>query len=320
MLSNLSLMAHFLYIVSVATLLLSALSYLICPFIVNWIQQFNPQSRLILLRGFGALPLIGALVLGLMVSIPSLSHSSTLPIDHCHGASDCFIPQAAHMATHGELVVISIFCSLLLWAVMAFLAHWRRSSELLERFDLALHSRLESSIQLIETKLPLAFSLGMLKPRIVISTGLVNRLSAQQLSIVRAHELIHVRYKDGLYKWILLFVGSFHWPSVKRIILDEHAVALELRADQQVARSQSNIAVAETIVAVQRLMCASRMDESICQFLGSKLEQRIHYLLSKAPDKALPKRFLLSAVMCSLFLSIAGSVPLHNAIEALLIK
>ena len=47
---------------------------------------------------------------------------------------------------------------------------------------------------------------------------------------------------------------TFHYPNVKRIILKEHA-SLELRADQQVARStRCNIAVAETIVKVQRLM------------------------------------------------------------------
>lgn len=316
---SLSLLLHLLYIISVTALILGGLCWLVNPFVIKWVTKFNPQSRLILLRSFGALPLTGALVIGAMISIPALSHSSTLPIDHCHGSSGCMGSPAPHMITINELAIVGATLCLFLWAFLAALMQWWRSQKLLERIEATSHSMLTSNIQLIETDLPLAFSLGIFRPSAVLSTGLVNSLSSQQLHIVCTHEGVHAQFRDGLYKWLLRFMCTFHYPNVKRIILKEHALSLELRADQQVARStRCNIAVAETIVKVQRLMSPIKSEAPLCQFLGSELEQRVHYLLAQAPGSSLPRYSLLLSIMFFLIFSVCGSVPIHNGIEALI--
>ncbi|MBL4868769.1 MAG: M56 family metallopeptidase [Pseudomonadales bacterium] len=265
------------------------------------------------------MPLIGSLVVGAMISIPALTHISTLPIDHCHDLNGCIGPPASHMATTGELAVISIVFSLLFVGMTTAFWQWRRTHMLLNQLDIASQTILAPNIQLIEAGLPLAFSLGVFKPRAVLSTGLVNRLTSQQLHIVCAHEAKHIHYRDGLYKWLLCFMCSFHWPGVKRALLKEHVISLEIRADQQVALNiQNPIAVAETIVTVQRLMGPTMIDEPLCQFIGSELEQRVHYLLAKTPDSALPKYSASLGFIGSLVLAVCGSVPLHNTIEALI--
>jgi beta-lactamase regulating signal transducer with metallopeptidase domain len=225
------------------------------------------------------------------------------------------------MATAVELAVIGIVFCLLLWGISTALLQWWRSNDLLKQLRVASQPMLASDIQIIETELPLAFSLGIFKPATVISTGLISRLSSQQLDIVRAHETIHSQYRDGLYKWVLHFMCSFHWPKIKRILLSEHAISLEIRADQQVALNiQNNIAVAETIVKVQRLMSPIKPDVVLCQFLGSELEQRVHYLLATSSGSVLSKHSIRIGLLCFLTLTVCGSIPLHNAIEAFITR
>ncbi len=318
---SLSLMLHLLYIISITTLILGALCWLINPFFIKWVTKFNPQSRLILLRSFGSLPLVGALVIGAMISIPALNHSSALPIDHCHVSTNCMGPPAPHMVTISELAIISAALCLFCWATLIAFMQWRRSRTLLERLDATSCSMLTSNVQLIETERPLAFSLGIFRPTGVLSTGLVNNLSSQQLHIVCTHEKVHAHYRDGFYKWMLRFMCTFHCPNVKRGILQEHALSLELRADQQVARStQCNVAVAEAIVKVQRLMSPIKNEGPLCQFLGTELEQRVHYLLAPTADNTLPRHTLLLSIIFVLILSVCGSVPLHNTVEALITR
>ncbi|AWY00539.1 hypothetical protein A8139_11475 [Marinomonas primoryensis] len=318
---NLSLILHLLYIISITTLILGALCWLINPFFIKWVTKFNPQSRLILLRSFGSIPLVGALVIGAMISIPALSHSSALPIDHCHVSTNCMGPPASHMVTISELAVIGAALCIFCWASLIAFMQWRRSRTLLERLDATSCSMLSPNVQLIETELPLAFSLGIFRPNAVLSTGLVNNLSSEQLHIVCTHEEVHAQYRDSFYKWILRFMCTFHYPSVKRGILQEHALSLELRVDQQVARStQCNVAVAEAIVKVQRLMSPIKNEGPLCQFLGTELELRVHYLLEQTTDSVLPKHTLLLSIILVLIFSVCGSLPLHNTVEALITR
>ncbi|WP_162224931.1 M56 family metallopeptidase [Neptunomonas antarctica] len=225
------------------------------------------------------------------------------------------------MVTISELAVIGTALCLFCWASLIAFMQWRRSYKLLERLDVTSGSMLTSNVQLIETELPLAFSLGIFRPNAVLSTGLVNNLSSQQLHIVCTHEEVHAQYRDGLYKWILRFMCTFHYPNVKRAVLKEHALSLELRADQQVALStECNVAVAEAIIKLQRLMSPIKNEGPLCQFLGSELEQRVHYLLAQVPGSSLPRHTLLLSTICFLILSICGSLPLHNTIEALITR
>ena len=204
-------------------------------------------------------------------------------------------------------------------AVFQALKQWLRANKLLNSIELVSLKRSELNSHLMETEKPLAFSVGMLKPVSVISSGLMNQLTTKQLSIVCRHEAIHAHYKDSLFKWALKLVSFFHVPKVKRALLNAHASALEFRADQDVAKTvKSNIDVAETLIKVQRIMGSTSETESLCQFLGTEIEQRIHFLLSTNPCLHLTNkaifRFALTLIICTLL----GSVPLHNAVEILI--
>lgn len=317
--ANISLVMHFLFIISAATLGLGVLCALISQPFLQWSNRFEPRSRLLLLRLFAAWPLFGGLAIGIMVSLPSLSHVSKLPLDHCHNHGGCMMQPISHMLTTGELVMITVLLGLLASATLKAFLQWHRSHVLTKEIDTASHATLASGVRLIETTLPLAFSLGIFKSIAVLSTGLVRILTPQQLDIISVHEQMHVRYLDNGYKWALRLLCVFHLPHVKHALLSEHALAMEIRADQQVAHHiQDPIAVAETIVAMQRFMKPVNANAPLCQFIGSALERRVQYLLAQSPGCSLPKYSVALGLLAVILAMTSGSIPLHNALEALI--
>ena len=317
--ANISLVMHFLHIVSVFTLSFCVLCALITHPFLRWSNRFEPKSRLLLLRLFASWPLLSGLAIGVMVSLPSLSHVSKLPLDHCHNLGGCMMQPISHMLTTGELVMITVLLAILASATLNAFLQWHRLHLLTKQIDTASHTTLASGARLIETTLPMAFSLGIFKSIAVLSTGLVRVLTPQQLDIICIHEQTHVRHHDNEYKWALRLLCVFHLPHVKHALLSEHALAMEIRADQQVARHiQDPIAVAETIVAMQRLMKPLNINAPLCQFIGSALERRVQYLLAQSPGCGLPKYSVALCLLAVILAMTCGSIPLHNALEALI--
>ena len=319
MTENLSLLLHLFYIFSVAALMLSITAWTFSDLFFRWIQKFNPKSKIFLLRSFGVMPIIGALIIGVMVSIPALNHNSLLPVEHCHSSIDCVGEAATHMITFSEISVISLMLLVFFNAAIQAIKQLLRSKKILNSIELVSIKKDDLNIHLLETKKPLAFSVGMLKPISVISSGLINQLNSKQLQIICRHEAIHVQYKDSAFKWALKLVSLFHFPMVKQTLLAAHASALEFRADQEVAKAvKSKVMVAETILKIQGIMGSTTEKEALCQFLGSEIEQRIHFLLSTDSFHHLTNRTILRFGLTIIICSLLGSVPLHNAVEILL--
>lgn len=310
---------HFLCIVSIVTIGLAATCALVTQPFLRWSNQFEPGSRLILLRLFAAWPLVGGFAVGLMISLPSLSHASKLPLDHCHNVGGCLGQPLSHMVTGGEIAIISALLGLLAWAAIRGFFQWRRACRLAVQIDSTSHEILAPGVRLIESAHPFAFSLGVSKEIAVMSTALVRALSPKQLDIVCAHEQMHLRHHDNWYKWILHMLCVVHFPHVKKVLLGEHAVAMELRADQNVAHQiQDPVAVAETIVAVQRLMKPFDTSEPLCQFMGSVLERRVNNLIALTSARRLPKYSVALFVLTAIVIFVSASTPLHDAIESLI--
>lgn len=317
--ANMSLVMHSLYLVSVAALGFSAVCALIVRPFLQWSNRFNPSSQLFLLRLFAAWPLLGGLAIGTMVSIPSIYHASKLPFDHCHNIDGCTMQPVSHMLSVGEFMFFSALLAFLFWATVSALLQWRRAYVLADSIETMSHATLAPDIHLVETEEPLAFSVGLFKPVAVLSTKLVRLLTPQQLDIIRDHEQVHLRHYDNGYKWVLRLLCVFQWPHIKRALLSEHAVTMELRADQHVAQHiEDPVAVAETIVVMQRLMKSFRTSEPVCQFVGSALERRVQYLLNHSARRSLPKYSAAFCLMIAIVVIAGGAVPLHNALETLL--
>jgi hypothetical protein len=52
---------------------------------------------------------------------------------------------------------------------------------------------------------------GYFQPRLLLSKGTMNRLSDAELRLVFMHELAHVKRRDVLLNWIMIFAQAVHW-------------------------------------------------------------------------------------------------------------
>lgn len=60
-----------------------------------------------------------------------------------------------------------------------------------------------------ETRAPSLY--GVLKPKIIISQDMVDRLTPEELEHIYLHELIHIRRGDILINWLMMIIQAIHW-------------------------------------------------------------------------------------------------------------
>lgn len=104
---------------------------------------------------------------------------------------------------------------------------------------------LTPQIVVLTTPIPLAFCFGLLKPRICLSTGLVNVLSEQELKSVLLHEDFHRRHYDPLRTLLADSMASalFFLPAAAEW-RNMFLTASELAADRYVIQLSGRLSLA----------------------------------------------------------------------------
>jgi bla regulator protein BlaR1 len=77
---------------------------------------------------------------------------------------------------------------------------------LADRFSVRTPPSLYSTEQAVSPML-----IGVLHPKIVLPESILNRLDAQELQMVLAHELVHWRRRDTWVGWLQVFVQGLFW-------------------------------------------------------------------------------------------------------------
>lgn len=150
---------------------------------------------------------------------------------------------------------------------------------------------------------------GILHPILLLPEGIHERLNAQQLSAVLAHEMCHVRRRDNLAVALHLAVETIFWfhPMlwwIRERLLDER----ERACDEAVLHSGSDPeAYAEGILSVCRLYLESPV-ACASGVTGADLKKRVATILSCPLSRDLDparKVLLASAVAVALALPVA---------------
>ncbi|MET0378265.1 MAG: M56 family metallopeptidase, partial [Spongiibacteraceae bacterium] len=155
-------------------------------------------------------------------------------------------------------------------------------------------------------------TLGLFRPTIYLSQGLIRQLPAAAISAITAHEHAHVQRRDNLWL-ILLRASCLFWIRRNKLFDD-----IELAHDQSCDRAAADflgdyLTVAETLVQCRRLGNSPPLAAS---FLRNHLALRVQAILHSDDSTISPVRVLCMATL--LLLTVATLVPLlHYAIELL---
>lgn len=166
---------------------------------------------------------------------------------------------------------------------------------------------------------PVAFTAGLLRPKVYISTALQQLVSAQQLDIIIRHERAHVSARDPFYRTVFSVLSVLYPSGLGHRLIADYLLLTEQIADDAVAKKYDNLDVAQTLIDVARAQQknAEKSNFSMVSYFGQdQITKRVERLIS--PCLAFSKRGLwASALLITLMpLVTATSVDsLHHIIE-----
>jgi len=180
-------------------------------------------------------------------------------------------------------------------------------------------------LQLVRADRPLALLYGIRRPRMLLSTWMIDHLDRQELEAVLMHELVHVRRRDYLLNWVaLLLRDAFFYLPTSRIAYRQLHREKELASDDLVAQATKRpLALASALTKVW----LSRVDDSpskIVQTLlsrGESIADRVDRLLGmRNPTAGKPPLYFfslgvgtsISVVVMDIVMSLAFTAALLN--------
>jgi len=190
-----------------------------------------------------------------------------------------------------------------------------------------------SSIVVVEDEAPLLALSGLLRPRLLISRGVLRVLSTEELDAALRHEHAHRTSRDNAKRLLLLLAPDI-FPFIRPLRLLEHSWSkfAEWAADDQAAAGDScrALSLAAALVHVARMGAGPRLPFlSTPLLVGDRdLSARVDRLL-RADTKTLPHAskmqpglrtagFLLAACLAALLLTPTALSSVHELLELLL--
>lgn len=186
------------------------------------------------------------------------------------------------------------------------------------RFDRSADAPNPDGLRVLPVDDAQAFVLGLLRPRLYVTRGLVAGSARTHLDAVLAHERAHMARRDPLRRFVAGLGAGFHLPGVAGWLGARLAQAQEMAADEVAAQTLgSREAVASAVVALAK---ARQVGPSAAlAFSGSNVEHRVQSLLDGDERRDTPSPQALGvAAFVALAAVAAGADTVHHGIETLL--
>ena len=183
------------------------------------------------------------------------------------------------------------------WMALEPLLSFRSVPASADLADLLRALRLETCTQVVDLDTPVAVCYGLLRPRLVLSTGLARGLSRAELEAVVRHEQAHLRHRDPL-RLILIRALADAVPAVPVLREAAEAVAVEqeLAADRDALAAVGADALGGALLKVgDALGPLHGRGAAIGAF--SAIDARIDQLLGAPPRLPPPPRTIPAALV-----------------------
>lgn len=266
-----------------------------------------PKSRATALLILCSGPLFVSLAISVLLFTPN-----RLIDPHCHAACAPHVPAVLDdIIEWGALTWAALLGGSLLFFICTRVLQARRLGQILN----FVASGSGAAFSVVDSSEPLAVSMGLFRPKVLISNGLMQSVSRAELTAIVEHEQAHCRRRDNLKK-LLAFCGTIPSLLRKRLRADLD-LALEQCCDAAAARALGDPPlVAQTLIRVQKLARqGAREDRS--GFDGANIEARVNALLQPPAEFANPGLVVVLAVAV-IGLIMLTPAPLHHQIEKLL--
>jgi Zn-dependent protease with chaperone function len=290
----------------------------------RWIEasvaRFHPRDVAWVSLGIAVAPFVIPTLIVMLCLAPGALGLLGLPVDHCLSH-----PGHPHLClAHGG---IALTPHLTVWLVGVGLATSLCGVQVVRRLigvrhrlfflELAHASTSSPDVGLVDSSCPFSITVGLVRPRIWLSTTLVAALTQGQLAVVEAHERAHLRRRDPLLRLLAGWLSMPILPSVRQSILERLHLASEQACDEAAGGVVGDrVLVAETLLAVARLVGPNPTASGLpaeASFGRGFVSARIESLLDPVDVGSWQRlnRWLPGLVIVGML----AIVPLHHTIE-----
>jgi hypothetical protein len=172
------------------------------------------------------------------------------------------------------------------------------------------------SVTVFEDRLPLAFTGGFLKPRVFLSTQLVDILDEKELRAVILHEFHHQKSKDPLKGLAVSFISDFlFFLPVSRFLKKAYHLTSEMTADAYSVSSQ-----ASPLDLVSSLLKVKRLNGLAASWFFDPTTERANQLLGQPSRIPLPLKKTFLTIVLLAITTIIALVPVKKSVSSLFIN
>lgn len=299
-----------------------ALAQTLVPFTLEWLKKCPAQGRsqprrILLVAALPWLvPMTAALAMALLASAKSLGWVH----DHCtlhapHHPHFCFEHLPEMLLAHGHWHVAITAAALSLFALLCLRHGYRHRRQSTRLCALMALSRGKGVLRVLDDSRLMAFAAGGPAPHIYLSQGLLGELTPRERRMVIAHEAAHIRYRDLQAGALLDTLLLLHFKPFAQALRHLWHEAIELRADERVARRFGKTATAELLLRFAQGTHAAPVPTA---FGGGNLTLRIQTLLKTDTPSGRDTPVFEVVIAIFLVALLAGLSANHHTLETLI--
>ncbi|MFJ8065980.1 M56 family metallopeptidase [Psychrobacillus sp. NPDC096426] len=219
--------------------------------------------------------------------------------------------------TLDALVIFTLIFTI--WHIGSQLIHTARMKKRLEQYrENMLTNRLNQTdgnekeeILVISHPAPIAITMGFVQPKIVISTGLINLLTNDELEAVIAHEKYHKANHDPLKLFILsLCASTIGYIPILKWFNGQYRIIQEVLADEfAIKKQETSVHLGSALLKMLKVGMSKKMPFAYASFADTSVNYRIEYILNplkniqmKIPLKVALISFAIFSMICAIFI------------------
>lgn len=215
------------------------------------------------------------------------------------------------------LVIYTLFFST--WKITS---QWIQTSRMKKQFEQYKENKLtiemnetfsggKNEFIIVSHPIPLAITMGFIRPKILLSTGLISLLNDDELEAVIAHEMAHKENRDPLTIFLITLCSSTMWYiPILKWFNQQYRIIKELAADEYAIEKQgTTVHLGSALLKMLKVGQPEKMTFTYASFADTSVNYRIDYMLN--PLKGLHLRIpfhitlwsvAIFSLICSLFI------------------
>jgi Zn-dependent protease with chaperone function len=173
------------------------------------------------------------------------------------------------------------------------------NNQLTEKINKAFN-RKHMDITVIDSIEPVAFTMGFLKPKIVLSSTLIKMLDRAELEAVVYHETAHQKYYDPLKVFVLQIISKAMWYiPLTKWSYQNYKIMIELVADEYaVKRMGSELGLGSALLKLIKTRLSGSITPAFVPFANGTVDYRIKQLID--PEPSIPVKIQTKSIFISI--------------------